>query len=56
MSKNKEKKKEVRKPISDNYAPKRLAINFEPPTMSTIVCSQLWSIWQWIQGSYIIIK
>ena len=27
-------KKEVRKPISDNFAPKRLAINFEPPTVS----------------------
>lgn len=44
MSKNKEKKKEVRKPISDNYAPKRLAINFDPPTMSIIDSRQLWSI------------
>jgi hypothetical protein len=32
-------KKEVRKPISENFAPKRLAINFEPPTLSTIVLS-----------------
>ena len=24
----------MRKPISDNFAPKRLAINFEPPTLS----------------------
>ena len=28
-------KKEVRKPISDKFAPKRLAICFEPPTIST---------------------
>lgn len=29
-------KKEVRKPISDKFAPKRLAISFDPPTISTI--------------------
>lgn len=28
-------KKEVRKPVSDNFAPKRLAINFDPPTLGT---------------------
>ena len=28
------KGKEVRKPISDNFAPKRLAINFDPPMLS----------------------
>jgi hypothetical protein len=38
-------KKEVRKPISDNFAPKRLAINFEPPTISRADVTQLWSIW-----------
>lgn len=27
--------KEVRKPIADNFAPKRLAINFDPPMLST---------------------
>ena len=38
-------KKEVRKPISDNFAPKRLAINFDPPTISTPHPTQSWSIW-----------
>ncbi len=32
-SSNKGAKKEVRKPVSSNFAPKRLAINFEPPTI-----------------------
>lgn len=32
-SQAKTQKKEVRKPISNNFAPKRLAINFEPPTI-----------------------
>lgn len=33
----KQGKKEVRKPISDNFAPKRLAINFMPPTLGTVI-------------------
>ena len=37
-------KKEVRKPISDNFAPKRLAINFDPPTISTSPLIQSWNI------------
>ena len=37
MNKNRNGKgKEVRKPISDNFAPKRLAINFDPPMLSKI--------------------
>lgn len=35
----KQPKKEVRKPISDNFSPKRLAINFDPPTISMFVIS-----------------
>ena len=30
-------KKEVRKPVADKFAPKRLAINFDPPTLSNIL-------------------
>ena len=33
-------KKEVRKPVSDNFAPKRLAINFDPPTLGTYSLSE----------------
>jgi hypothetical protein len=37
-------KKEVRKPIADKFAPKRLAINFDPPMLSTSSLMQLWNI------------
>lgn len=36
MKKNRNGKgKEVRKPVTDNFSPKRLAINFDPPMIST---------------------
>lgn len=37
MNKNKQKNmkgKQLRKPISTNFAPKRLAVNFDPPMLS----------------------
>ena len=36
-------KKELRKPISQGFAPKRLAINFEPPMISKSFITQSWS-------------
>ncbi len=40
----KQTKKEVRKPVSENFAPKRLAINFQPPTLSKTSSTQSWNI------------
>ncbi len=38
-------RKQVRKPVSDKFAPKRLAINYDPPTISLTISIQLWNIW-----------
>lgn len=46
MNKNKMGKgKELRKPVSNNFSPKRLALNFDPPMLSKRVVTQLWSTW-----------
>ena len=36
--------KERRKPVDDNFAPKRLAINFDPPMISTYLCQHSYGI------------
>lgn len=33
----KQNRKEVRKPVADNFAPKRLALNFDPPMVSKLI-------------------
>lgn len=49
-------RKEVRKPVAEKFAPKRLAINFDPPTISTSPSIQSWNIWQLIQANSITTK
>lgn len=46
IMKGKQGKKEVRKPISINFSPKRLAINFDPPTLSNCPSTQFWNTWR----------